>query len=371
MNILVTGGAGFIGSHIVDLLLRDGHAVRILDNLEQPTHQDGVPAYLPADAEFLEGDVRNEDDLKRALTGIEVVFHEAATGGFTPNISTYVDSNILGTARLLEVIRRERIPLKKMIVASSMGIYGEGKYACSTHGACHPQVRPESQLAEKRWEVECPTCRAPLRPLPTDEETSPRPERAYSISKLAQERLILSTGMEFGIPAVALRYFLTYGPRQSLLNPYTGVCSIFSTMILNGVPPMIFEDGRQTRDFVFVEDVARANLLVMEDPRADFHVYNVGTGSAVSIRDVVDTLARHYGTSVAPRVGERYRLGEVRHLVADIRPLRQLGFEPRVTFQEGIQRYVEWIASQGDVRDYFTAAEEHLKGSGVIRSCAT
>ncbi|MBI3010509.1 MAG: NAD-dependent epimerase/dehydratase family protein [Candidatus Omnitrophica bacterium] len=369
MKILVTGGAGFIGSHIVDALLRDGHEVRILDNLEKPTHQQGIPDYLSPEAEFMEGDVRRVEDLRKALDGMEVVFHEAATGGFTPNISTYIDSNILATARLLEVIRDERLPIKKIIVASSVGVYGEGKYNCPKHGIIFPHVRMEEQLKRRDWELRCPSCSLALKPLPTDEMTPVRPEKAYSVSKFSQERLVLSIGMELGIPAVALRYFLTYGPRQSLFNPYTGVCSIFSTMILNGMPPVIFEDGWQTRDFVFVEDVARANLLVMKDPRANFRVFNVGTGRATAISKVVEILSKAYKRKVQPRIGEQFRLGEVRHLVADITQIAQLGFAPQVPFEEGIRRYVDWISSQGNIHDYFTAVEEHLRGSGVIRSC--
>lgn len=368
MKALVTGGAGFIGSHIADQLLAAGHDVRVLDNLEQPTHPPGPPVNLGPDVEFIHGDVRNTRDLERALDGVNVVFHEAATGGFTPQISAYVDSNILGTARLLETIRDGRYPVEKIIVASSMGVYGEGKYRCDQHGVVYPRLRPVAQLNVRRWEVECPSCSAQMQSLAVDEGTPTRPERAYSISKLAQERLVLSAGLEFGIPAVALRYFLTFGPRQSLFNPYTGICSIFSTMILNGVPPMIFEDGRQTRDFVFVEDVARANLLVVDDDRANYEVFNVGSGRPVSVAHVCQSLADVYGRSVEPRREGEYRLGDVRHMSADIDKLRQLGFTPRVSFEQGLSKYAEWIASQGNVKEYFSLVEARLRDTGMIRS---
>ena len=371
MKKLVTGGAGFIGSHIVDRLLAEGYEVRVLDNLEEPTHARGQAPSLPADVEFIRGDVRNQHDVERALEGVDVVFHEAATGGFTPHITSYIDNNVVGTARLLEAIRDRKYPIEKIIVASSMGVYGEGKYSCADHGIVYPKLRPAAQLADHRWEVECPTCRAAMRALPTDEETPTRPERAYSISKLAQERLVLSAGQEFGIPAVALRYFLTYGPRQSLLNPYTGICSIFSTMILNGSAPIIFEDGRQTRDFVFVDDVARANILAMKDTRANFEVFNVGSGHAVSVGDLCQRLARQYGRDVTPRREGEFRLGDVRHMAGNIDKLKRLGFEPQVPFDAGIRRYAEWIASMGEVKEYFSVVEARLRDSGMIRSLAT
>ncbi len=368
MKKLVTGGAGFIGSHIVDRLLAEGHEVRVLDNLEEPTHRPDDPVRLPADVEFIHGDVRNPRDVERALAGVDVVFHEAATGGFTPHITSYIDNNVMGTARLLEAIRDRRFPVEKIIVASSMGVYGEGKYECAEHGVIYPRLRASAQLAKRRWEVECPSCGAVIRPLPTDEETPTRPERAYSISKFAQERLVLSAGLEFGIPAVALRYFLTYGPRQSLFNPYTGICSIFSTMILNGAPPIIFEDGRQTRDFVFVEDVASANILVMKDSRADNEVFNVGSGQAVSVGEVCQRLSQRYGRRVEPRCDGEYRLGDVRHIAGNIDKLKRLGFRPGVSFETGIARYAEWIASMGEVKEYFSIVEATLRDSGMIRS---
>jgi len=371
MKKLVTGGAGFIGSHIVDRLLAEGHDVRVLDNLEQPTHRAGEPVNLPVDVEFIQGDVRNSDDLVRALAGVDVVFHEAATGGFTPHITTYIDNNITGTARLLEVIRDRKYPIEKIIVASSMGVYGEGKYECPEHGVIYPRLRSPEQLAKRRWEVECPTCGAAMAPLPVDEETPTRPERAYSVSKCAQERLVLSAGLEFGIPAVALRYFLTYGPRQSLLNPYTGICSIFSTMILNGTAPIVFEDGHQTRDFVFVDDVARANLLVMKDDRANYEVFNVSSGQAVTVGGLCQRLAGQYGRAVEPRCDGEYRLGDVRHISASIDKLKRMGFQPQVSFGQGISRYAEWIASKGEIREYFSVVEARLRETGMIRSLAT
>lgn len=371
MKTLVTGGAGFIGSHIVDHLLAEGHDVRVLDNLEPPTHRPGEPLQLPHDVEFIHGDVRNVDDLARALAGVNVVFHEAATGGFTPHVTKYIDNNITGTGLLLEVIRDRRVPVEKIVVASSMGVYGEGAYRCVEHGIFYPKLRPARQLELRRWEVECPACGTPMTSLPMDEEMPVRPERSYSISKFAQERLVLSTAMEYGIAAVALRYFLTFGPRQSLLNPYTGICSIFSTMLLNGLAPVIFEDGHQTRDFVFVEDVARANILVMKDARANGEVFNVSSGQPMTVEALSQRLAHQYGCEVEPRCDGEFRPGDVRHMSGNIDKLKRLGFEPRVSFEEGIARYAAWIASKGEVQEYFSDIEARLRDTGMIRSRAT
>lgn len=370
MRVLITGGAGFIGSHIADELLRDGHDVRIIDSLEEPTHR-GLPSYLSRECEFIRGDVRNPNTLRAALTGVDVVFHEAAAGGFTSEISSYVETNILGTARILELLREKGCRVGRIVLASSMAVYGEGEYVCENHGVVYPGIRGERQLWRGAWEIVCPVCRVDVRPRATREEKPVMPERPYSISKFAQERLVLSVCRELEIPAVALRFFLTYGPRQSIYNPYTGICSIFSTMILNGSRPTIFEDGLQTRDFVYVEDVARANLLVMKEGKADYQVFNVGTGRAATVLDLFNCLVRLFQSDVEPRISGHYRMGDVRHLFADIDKIRQIGFQATTTLEEGLEKYVGWISSMGDVREYFSAVEERLRTSGIIRSCRT
>ncbi len=266
MRALVTGGAGFIGSHIVDLLLSRGYDVRVFDNLELPTHALGVPAYLSPEAEFIQGDMRDPDALAAALHGVDVILHQAATGGFTAHFANYIACNSLGTALMLEVIRDGNLPVKKIVVASSIAVYGEGKYRCAEHGVTFPTPRPIEQLERCEWEVRCPECDEELSPLLTDEHTPVEPATAYAISKYDEERLALVFGRQTGIPTVALRYFVTFGARQSVHNPYTGVCSIFSTRLLNGLPIIIYEDGHQTRDFIYVTDVARANLFVLEEP---------------------------------------------------------------------------------------------------------
>ena len=368
MKALVTGGAGFIGSHIVDLLLERGLQVRVFDNLELPTHTLGMPAYLAREAEFVLGDMRNRDQVRKALQGIDVVIHQAATGGFTPRIADYISSNSLGTAQMLEIIRDEKLPVEKIIVASSIAVYGEGKYRCSKHGDICPGVRPIKQLEQREWEVKCPHCGAELTPLSTDEETSVQPATAYGISKYDQERLVLMFGEQTGIPTVALRYFVTYGPRQSVHNPYTGVCSIFSSRIMNNLPIVIYEDGNQTRDFVFVRDVARANVFVLEDSRADFRVFNVGTGQATSIRQLAHLLQKCLGKEQQIDYPGKFRPGEVRHIVAGVSGLAELGFRAEWPVNGGLQAYVDWLKEQGPIPEYFGSAERELKDSGVVRT---
>ncbi|MDD4938561.1 MAG: SDR family NAD(P)-dependent oxidoreductase [Candidatus Omnitrophica bacterium] len=368
MKILVTGGAGLIGSHIADLLLKEGFDVKILDKLELPTHRNGKPGYISKDIEFIEGDVTKKADLFKALEGVKVIFHEAATGGFTPEASKYVINNSLGTAALFEAIREKNLPIDKIIVASSVAVYGEGAYSCPEHGVFYPAMRAISQLENRKWEVACPVCGADTFSHPTGEDKPVSPESVYSVSKYDQERSALILGKLFRIPTVALRYFVTFGPRQSIYNPYTGVCSIFATQILNDKPPLLFEDGLQTRDFVFVEDIARANLLVMKQEKADFGVFNVGSGRAISIRDVAQTLIKKLGKKVSPLLADEFRPLDVRHIQADISKISKIGYKPFVTFEKGIDKYLEWIEKQGTIEDYFSAAREELKKAGIIRS---
>jgi dTDP-L-rhamnose 4-epimerase len=368
MRALVTGGAGFIGSHIVDLLLQRGYEVRVFDNLELPTHAAGRPAYLPAGIDFRQGDMRDAGAVARALEGVDVVLHQAATGGFTPHLAHYIACNSLGTAQMLEIIRDRNLPVKKLVVASSIAVYGEGRYRCAEHGLCSPPLRPVGRLERGEWEVPCPRCGAPLTPVPTDEATPVEPATAYGISKYDQERLVLTFGRQTGIPVVALRYFVTFGPRQSVHNPYTGVCSIFSTRLLNGLPLIIYEDGRQTRDFVFVTDVARANLFVLEEVRADFGVFNVGTGRPTSIRELGEALQELLARQGQVEFPNRFRPGEVRHIAADVSRLERLGFRAQHSLREGLRQYVAWVQEQGPLPESFGKAEQQLRAAGVVRS---
>jgi dTDP-L-rhamnose 4-epimerase len=367
LKALVTGGAGLIGSHIVDLLLRRGYGVRILDNLEPATHFEGRPDWIPAEAEFVQGDVRSTDDVRRALTGVDVVFHQAAYGGFALEMTKMTEVNAAGTARLFEVIRTDNLDIKKIVVASSQAVYGEGKYECAQCGPCYPDLRPQEQLERRDWEVHCPRCRAVLKPIPIDESAPVKLIGTYHLTKYFEERMTLALGREWGIPAVALRYMLTYGPRQSVFNPYTGICSIFSTRLLNERPPVLYEDGQQTRDFTFVEDVARANVAVMESDAANGRVFNVGTGRPTTILQFAELLRSAYGAKVAPYVPGQFRPVDFRHLVADISALRGIGWEPKVSIESGIKRYADWILSMKRPAEYFTKAEEALKRARVVR----
>jgi dTDP-L-rhamnose 4-epimerase len=364
LKALVTGGAGLIGSHIVDQLLAEGHQVRILDNLAKPTHLKGRPNWIAAQVEFFEGDVRSREDLDRSLEGIDWVFHQAADGGFTNAISHYFTNNSIPAAVLFELIR-DRHPVKKVVTASSQAVYGEGKYACAEHGACYPLPRPVEQFRRGEWELQCPVCGAAMQGIPID-ESHVNPLLPYAMSKYMNEIIAINMGRLYNIPTVALRYSLTYGPRQSLFNPYTGICSIFSTRILTNKPPIIYEDGLQTRDFIFVEDVARANLLVAQKDEADYQVYNVGTGVATRVVDFVATLARVYGRQVQPELRGEFRPGDFRHLSADASRLRALGWAPRFTLEEGLRRYASWIQTYGTIEEYFSEAERLLKSTNVV-----
>ncbi|MDQ6709454.1 MAG: SDR family NAD(P)-dependent oxidoreductase [Candidatus Dormibacteraeota bacterium] len=363
---LVTGGAGLIGSHIADRLLAEGWSVRILDNLEPQTHRNGKPAWIPADATFVQGDVRDSAVLRQALDDIDVVFHEAAYGGYMPEIAKYVEVNSLGTARLLEVIRDHCLPVRKVVIASSQAVYREGAGWCALHGLMFPPPRLQRRLAAGDFSVHCPACGRPLIAKPTPENAPIGGETVYAITKLDQERLALAWGRQTGIPTVALRYSCTYGPRQSIFNPYTGVIAIFATRLLNGLPPVLYEDGAQTRDFVFVEDVAAANLLAVMTDAMDGQAVNVGSGRATSIERLANLLAGALDVPLEPVRRGEFRPGEMRHLISNIERARSAGFEPRTDLVEGIDRYLQWIRSQGSVREYFGAAESILRERRIL-----
>lgn len=366
LKVLVTGGAGLIGSHIVDLLLKKGHTVRIFDNLEPATHMEGRPPWSHNDAEFLQGDMRSLADVEKAVTGMDAVIHQAAYGGFAPELTKMTDVNAGGTARIFEVIRTKGMEIKKVVTASSQAVYGEGKYACAKCGVVHPELRPVAQMQRGEWEHQCPECASPLRSVPINEDVPLKINGTYATSKYYEERLTLSLGKEWGIPTVALRYMLTYGPRQSIFNPYTGICSIFSTRLLNGLPPVIYEDGRQTRDFIFVEDVAAANVAVLESDAANGQVFNVGTGTATPVIEFARLLRDAYGVKVDPITPGEFRALDYRHLLADNSRLRAIGWAPRVPVAEGVRRYAQWIQSMPRPAEYFSKAEQILKQLRVI-----
>ncbi len=367
---LVTGGAGLIGSHIVDEALTAGWDVRILDNLQRQTHRDGNPPWVPGEAELIQGDIRHRRVWERALDGVDVVFHEAAYGGYMPEIAKFIASNGVGTALMLETIRDRNLPVRKVVVASSQAVYNEGAYSCPEHGHFYGTTRPIAQLERGDFDVHCPICGVAATPVPTDEEAPTGGENVYAISKMIQERLVISWGRATGIPAVALRYSCTYGPRQSLFNPYTGVIAIFCTRLANDLPPVVYEDGQQSRDLIFVEDVARANLLVANDPRADGQIFNVGTGQAAAIGDLARLLAQRLGKSIAPELPGEFRPGEMRALITDASRIGALGFAPHVALDEGLDRYLDWVRAQGPIAEYFARAERMLRRRRVVKRAA-
>lgn len=362
MNILVTGGAGFIGSHLVDALVEQGDRVRVVDNLQPQVHRGRKPNYLNPKAEYRFQDILDPAVLVQALEGMDSVVHLAALVGVGQSmyeIIRYVEGNCVGTARLLETLTRHKISLKRLVVASSMSIYGEGLYRCAQHGPCSPAMRPMEQLVEHRWEIPCPACGKELKPVPTPEEKPLQPNSVYATSKRDQEELCLNVGQAYGIPTVALRFFNVYGPRQSLANPYTGACAIFSARLKNGKAPVLYEDGQQTRDFIHVSDVVQGIRIALDHPKISGKTLNVGTGRAVSIRQVAETLGKTYRSALTPAIAGRYRAGDIRHCSADITAISAFGFKPRVDLQGGLQDLVRWGES-AEAEDLFDKAEREL-----------
>ena len=367
MRVLVTGGAGFIGSHLVDVLVKK-HEVVVLDNLEPQVHPK-KPNYLNEEAEYVFGDIRDRGVLKNAIEGVEVIFHEAAAVGVGQSmyeIERYVEVNTTATARMLDILVNEENEVKKLIVASSMSIYGEGAYECEDCGVVYPELRTEEQLKRREWELRCPVCGKVVKPVATSEDKPLHPTSIYAITKRDQEEMCLTVGRAYGIPTVALRYFNVYGPRQSLNNPYTGVCAIFSARIKNGKPPLIFEDGLQTRDFVSVHDIVQANLRAMDSANANYEALNVGTGKSVSILGIAELLLRMYKGEQKPEITNRYRAGDIRHCFADITKIRnKLGFEPKILLEDGMRELVAWGESV-EAEDMFERAHEELRRKGLV-----
>jgi dTDP-L-rhamnose 4-epimerase len=368
---LVTGGAGLIGSHLTDLLVREGWRVRILDNLETNTHKRGKPAWINQEAEFVRGDVRDRETMETALAGIDVIFHQAAYGGYMPEMAKYVHVNSLGTAQMLEIIREKNFPIQKVIVASSQAVYSEGAGECPRHGLVFPNVRPVEQLRRGDWSVRCPICNEPTTSVPTPENAPIGGETVYGLTKVDQEKLVLLWAKQVGIPAVALRYSCTYGPRQSIFNPYTGVIAIFCTRLLNDLPPVFYEDGEQTRDMSFVEDIARANLLAAETDAFDGLPVNIGSGRGVSVREMAAQISDALDIHIAPEMNGEFRPGEMRHLTSGTARARAAGYSPQVDLATGIARYLDWIRAQTDVKDYFSEAAEILRNKGIVHRVAT
>jgi dTDP-L-rhamnose 4-epimerase len=369
VKVLITGGAGFIGSHLADRFLRDGFQVVILDSLDPRVHPHGLPRYIPAQARFIEGDVTDRKVLLSALQGIDIVSHQAAYQDYMPDFSRFLQVNAVSTALLFELIVGHRLPVKKVIVASSQAVYGEGQYRCPGHGDFQPVPRSPRQLERGDWEVACPLCGEPVEALPL-EERSNNPYNQYAVSKLAQEKTAIGLGWLHGIPTVALRYSITQGKRQSLYNHYSGVCRIFCSRALQHLPLMLYEDGHQTRDFVHVDDVVEANMLVLEKEEANGQAFNVGGGRATTIleygRHVLDRLPSPAGI----KVSSEYRRGDNRHSVSSIEKLKHLGWKPKRGLDVILDDFLEWIETSGGIPQRLPDAAADMRAAGVLLSAS-
>ena len=370
-TVLVTGGAGFIGSHIVDLLVENGNRVRVYDCLEPQVHGPNAepPSCLNPAAEFVRGDVKDRDAVLRALDGVDVVSHQAAAVGVAQSmyeVEKYVTENSLGVGVLLDVLANEKHSVKRLVVAASNTLYGEGEYECSDCGRIAPAPRPEEQLKQHDWEMHCPQCDRVSHAVPTSETKPLCPTSIYAITKRDHEEMCLCIGRAYGIGTIALRYFNVYGPRQALSNPYAGVAAVYCARLLNGNPPVAYEDGLQTRDFVNVKDIARANLLAIESDVSD-EVFNVATGRALSVLELGQILIDKLGCDGEPEVAGQYRAGDIRHCYADLSKIRRmLGFEPQVRFEDGVGELVDWVRPQV-VEDSFEKARKELDSRGLAR----
>ncbi len=369
-RVLVTGGAGFIGSHLVDALLAAGEEVRILDNLDPLAHPSGAPPdHLDPGAELLIGDLRCGDDVAAALDGVDRVYHLGGivgNGESMVNVRKAIDSNPGGTATLLEAVIARRDRIRRVVVASSMVVYGEGAYRCAEHGVVTPGVRPVAQLRERRWEPVCPRCGRDTEPVPLTEDKPLQPISVYGISKRDTEELALVLGGAYGFEAVALRYLNVYGPRQALANPYTGVAAIFSSRLLAGKPPRVFEDGRQIRDLVHVSDIVAATRAAMDAPAAPGHAFNVATGRRIEIGELAGKLGDLLAPGTRPEITGEFRAGDIRHCFADPGLARELlGFEARTPLEEGLPELVDWVARQ-QVTEPGDAALESLRRAGLV-----
>jgi dTDP-L-rhamnose 4-epimerase len=366
MKVLVTGGAGFIGSHTCDRLLSLGHEVTVLDALTSPVHRSGRPAYLSPDVDFYTGDVRNRDLVTNLLRRVDAVYHFAAYQDYLPDFARFSDVNVVSTALLYEIVVAERLDLARIVVASSQSAMGEGLYWCAADGEQTPGMRPNTALEAGAWGIPCPACGGPLELRPTPERIS-NPQNAYGMSKLAEEMVAVNLGRRYGIPTVALRYSIVQGPRQSVYNAYSGACRIFCLSYLLGKAPTLYEDGAAIRDYVNIGDVVDANVLVLSDARAVGRVFNVGGGKAVTTREFADIVMRQYGSAQPGSVTGEYRFGDTRHIQSDISALRALGWEPRRAPAESVAAYAAWLEGMDGLDGVLAEADAKVRALGVVR----
>ncbi len=373
MHILVTGGAGFIGSHTTDALIDRGHDVRILDNLLPTVHPKGKPAYLHPKAEFVQGDVCDGETLRTALKDVDAVYHLAAYQDYLPDFSTFFAINAVSTALIYEILvseaRQHRV--RKVVVAASQAVMGEGRYRC---GACspdstidiYPDIRLEAQLSNGIWEHRCPTCGADLQWQPSDESVI-RPCNQYALSKHSQEQIAIQLGRRYDIPSSVMRYSIVQGPRQSFYNAYSGAMRIFALSLYFDRAPNIYEDGRQVRDFINIRDVVDANLMVLDHPQADYQVFNVGGGEPWTVKQFYDAMQEQVGKRIDPVMAGDYRYGDTRHIYSDTQKLQDLGWAPRRKVSDSIAAYWEFLSAQKEKDDILAYAEKHMRRLNVIR----
>lgn len=376
-NVLITGGAGFIGSHIAKELLKKGYKVTVLDNLLEQIHgadpEKTSPLYcsIKDKVRFIKGDVCNKAVLEQALENVDYVIHLAAetgTGQSMYEIKRYIDVNIGGTALLLDILTNSQNHVKRVVVAESRAIYGEGKYHCDKCGDVYPTERKDEDMSNGDFECHCPQCGGKVTLVATTEDSTIHPSSVYGVGKQVQGQLVHMVCKSIGIESVSFRYQNVYGPGQSLTNPYTGILSIFSTRIKNHKDINIFEDGKESRDFVYIDDVVDATIAGMEVPEANGHVFNIGTGVSTDVLTVARTLSKHYGIEVPLKVTGNYRLGDIRHNYADVSLAKQiLGFQPKWTFDAGIKKFTDWVNCQDLQIDNYEASLKEMKEKGLFK----
>ncbi len=368
MKVLVTGGAGFIGSHTVDLLLKKGYKVKVLDLLQPRVHPYGKPKYLSSEVEFIQGDVSDKAVLEKAMEGVEGIFHLAAYQDYMTDFSNFIRVNTFSTALIFEIIVEKKLDIKKIVLASSQSIYGEGKYNCKTHGVQYPDSRIIKQLESSDWEIYCPVagCKEYMKSVLIDEAVT-NPFTAYGISKEALERLAVKLGKRYSIPTVSMRYSIVQGPRNSFFNAYSGVCRIFTLRLINNKPPVIYEDGKQLRDYVHVLDVARANVLAFESSQADYEAFNVGGEKGTDLLEYTKILISVLNKKIEPLIPGYYRYGDTRHTVSISEKLKKLSWKNEHSLEDIFRDYIKWVYEQPDLKDRYQEIEEVMKKQNVLR----
>lgn len=366
MRILVTGGAGFIGSHTCDRLLSLGHRVIVVDALVPPVHHGGAPALLPPGVDFYVGDVRNRDLMTNLLRRVDAVYHLAAYQDYLPDFSRFSEVNVVSTALIYEIIVAERLPIARVVVASSQAVAGEGLHRCPVHGEQVLGMRPRSALDAGEWDLCCQVCQGPVSPQRTPERIA-NPQNAYGMSKYAQEMLAINLGRRYDVPTVALRYSIVQGPRQSVYNAYSGACRIFCLHYLKGTAPTVYEDGGSLRDYVNIHDVVDANVLVLEDPGAVGRALNVGGGTAITTIEFAEIVRRQYASDERALITGHYRFGDTRHAVSDVSALQALGWSPRRSAADSVAEYAEWLAGLEGLSGILAEANARMVRLGVVR----